>query len=209
MRNAVAGDAAVRGRIRIARGAPAGSGERLAVHPVAGAAGETLYFVCLEAVQDVREAVVEGGSAETVVRRKELEDELATTREHLQTLVEELETQNEEMQALNEEIQASNEELQASNEELEAANEELQSTNEELMTINQELSVKTGELTATNTDLESIQNAVGMPVLVVDAKLSIVRRNLLANQLLRLPPASPCPGCPSCRCRRGSPTSPR
>ena len=194
LRNAVAGDAAVRGRIRIARGAPAGSGERLAVHPVAGAASETLYFVCLEAVQDVREAVVEGGSAETVVRRKELEDELATTREHLQTLVEELETQNEEMQALNEEIQASNEELQASNEELEAANEELQSTNEELMTINQELSVKTGELTATNTDLESIQNAVGMPVLVVDAKLSIVRRNLLANQLLRLPPGLPVPG---------------
>ena len=190
-----AGAAVARGRIRIPRGASPGSGERLAVHPVTVPGGEGLYFVCLEPVQGVRESpVVDAAPAEAAAGRKELEDELATTREHLQTLVEELETQNEEMQALNEEVQASNEELQASNEELEAANEELQSTNEELMTINQELSVKTAELGATNADLESIQNAVGMPVLVVDTTLSIVRRNALAGELLRLPPGVPPPG---------------
>jgi len=67
-------------------------------------------------------------------RTKEIELELARTKEHLQTVIEELETSNEEMQSLNEELQSSNEELQSSNEELETTNEELQSTNEELQT---------------------------------------------------------------------------
>jgi two-component system CheB/CheR fusion protein len=185
----------MRGRTRLNKSGPAGGGERLAVHPVVTPGGETLFFVCVETVEMVRETVVEtAADGEGAIRRKELEDELTTTREHLQTLVEELETQNEEMQALNEEVQASNEELQASNEELEAANEELQSTNEELMTINQELSVKTSELTATNADLESIQNAVGIPVFVIDAELAIVRRNWLASELLRVPHGVVAPG---------------
>jgi hypothetical protein len=98
------------------------------------------------------------------VTDKELEDELAATREHLQTLVEELETSNEEMQALNEEIQASNEEMQASNEELEASNEELQSTNEELATVNEELQIKTAETQELNIELECIQNSVDYPL---------------------------------------------
>jgi two-component system CheB/CheR fusion protein len=102
------------------------------------------------------------------VTDKELEDELAATREHLQTLVEELETSNEEMQALNEEIQASNEEMQASNEELEASNEELQSTNEELATVNEELQIKTAETQELNIELECIQNSVDYPLLVLD-----------------------------------------
>ncbi len=70
---------------------------------------------------------------------KQLELELARTKEHLQTVIEELETSNEEMQSLNEELQSSNEELQSSNEELETTNEELQSTNEELQTAYTEL----------------------------------------------------------------------
>lgn len=72
-------------------------------------------------------------------RIRELEDELATTKEHLQIFTEELEATNEELQTMNEELQSSNEELKSSNEELETSNEELQSANEELNTANYEL----------------------------------------------------------------------
>ena len=108
---------------------------------------------------------------------KTLQDELATTREHLQTLVEELETSNEEMQALNEELQASNEELQSTNEEMETANEELQSTNEELTTVNEELQVKASQLAEANADLENIQSSAEFPILVVDEHLRVTRYN--------------------------------
>jgi two-component system CheB/CheR fusion protein len=120
------------------------------------------------------------------VTDKELEDELAATREHLQTLVEELETSNEEMQALNEEIQASNEEMQASNEELEASNEELQSTNEELATVNEELQIKTAETQELNIELECIQNSVDYPLLVLDRNACLQRFNSAAARLFKL-----------------------
>jgi len=73
------------------------------------------------------------------LRIKKLEDELNSTKEHLQVFTEELEATNEELQTMNEELQSSNEELKSSNEELETSNEELQSANEELNTANQEL----------------------------------------------------------------------
>ena len=73
------------------------------------------------------------------LRIKELEDELSSTKEHLQIFTEELEATNEELQTINEELQSSNEELKSSNEEMETSNEELQSANEELNTANQEL----------------------------------------------------------------------
>ncbi|WP_047545528.1 CheR family methyltransferase [Psychroserpens sp. Hel_I_66] len=73
------------------------------------------------------------------LRIKELEDELTSTKEHLQIFTEELEATNEELQTINEELQSSNEELKSSNEELETSNEELQSANEELNIANQEL----------------------------------------------------------------------
>ena len=79
---------------------------------------------------------------------RELEQELAFTREHLQDTVEELETSTEELQSLNEEMQAANEELQATNEELETSNEELQASNEELHTVNDELRAKSDEAAA-------------------------------------------------------------
>lgn len=73
------------------------------------------------------------------LRIRELEDELASTKEHLQIFTEELEATNEELQTINEELQSANEELKSSNEELETSNEELQSANEELNTANNEL----------------------------------------------------------------------
>lgn len=80
-------------------------------------------------------------------RIQELEDELASTKEHLQTYIEEIETTNEKLHSLNEEMQSTNEELQSSNEELETTNEELQSTNEEIQ-------FAYGELKAAHEELE-------------------------------------------------------
>ena len=157
---------------------------RISVHPVPDSGHDSLFMVCIEWIQSgVSKAL---GDDSGNVTDRELEDELAATREHLQTLVEELETSNEEMQALNEEIQASNEEMQASNEELEASNEELQSTNEELATVNEELQIKTVEMQELNTDLECIQNSVDYPLLVLDSSLGLLRYNRAAVALFKL-----------------------
>jgi two-component system CheB/CheR fusion protein len=118
------------------------------------------------------------------VRR--LQEELASTRDHLQTVIEEHETANEELQALNEEMQSSNEELQSTNEELETTNEELQSANEELTTLNQEVNVKAQELHALNTRLQAVQGALFYPLLVVDRHLKVTEFNPAAKFLFRL-----------------------
>ena len=160
-------------------------GVRISVHPLPDSGHDSLFMVCIEWIQPVGGKILEGDGAGSITDR-ELEDELAATREHLQTLVEELETSNEEMQALNEEIQASNEEMQASNEELEASNEELQSTNEELATVNEELQIKTTETQELNIDLENIQNSVDYPLLVLDQNQALLRYNRAAIHLFKL-----------------------
>ena len=119
-------------------------------------------------------------------RLRELERELAATKQHLQTTVEELETANEELQSLNEELQSSNEELQSSNEELETSNEELQSTNEELTTVNEELQVKSAELTEANTYLQNILGNLGFALLVVDRNLHVTRFNPPSQDLFEI-----------------------
>lgn len=172
------------GRPRVLRDLNTKRALRVSVHPVADLNGEALFMVCLDWVNASKSeptSAVGVGSAD-----KELEDELAATKEHLQTLVEELETSNEEMQALNEEIQASNEEMQASNEELEASNEELQSTNEELATVNEELQIKTVEMQQLMLEMENIQNSIDYPLVVLDSSLRVVRCNSAAAQQFKL-----------------------
>ncbi|KKM78425.1 hypothetical protein LCGC14_1360080, partial [marine sediment metagenome] len=88
------------------------------------------------------------------LRIKELEDELASTKEHLQIFTEELEATNEELQTINEELQSANEELKSSNEELETSNEELQSANEELNTANHEMRLANEELVKKENELQ-------------------------------------------------------
>ena len=94
------------------------------------------------------------------LRIKELEHELAATKEHLQTYIEELETTNEELQSLNEEMQSTNEELQSSNEELETTNEELQYTNEEIQIAYAELKMNNEELNKKEQQLHEVQKNV-------------------------------------------------
>ncbi len=104
---------------------------------------------------------------------RQIEDEIASTREALQQTIEELQTSNEELQSVNEEMQATNEELQATNEELETSNEELQATNEELITVNEEMQINSTELQQLTIELEAILNATPYPTLVVDPALQI------------------------------------
>src|SRR6185369_16940203 len=117
---------------------------------------------------------------------KRLQQELASTKDHLQTVIEEHETSNEELQALNEEMQSANEELQSTNEELETTNEELQSANEELTTLNQEVNVKAQELQALNQRLAAVQSALFYPLMVVDRNLRLTEFNPAAKFLFRL-----------------------
>ena len=122
-------------------------------------------------------------------RVSQLEQELATSREHLQTLIEEQESTNEELRSANEEIQSSNEELQSTNEELETAKEELQSTNEELITLNEELKSGNVELTEVNNDLTNLLKSVNIPIVMVDRGLRIRRFTPVAQRTLKLIPA--------------------
>ena len=122
-------------------------------------------------------------------RVSQLEQELATSREHLQTLIEEQESTNEELRSANEEIQSSNEELQSTNEELETAKEELQSTNEELITLNEELKSGNMELTVLNNDLTNLLKSVNIPIVMIDRGLRIRRFTPVAQRTLKLIPA--------------------
>ena len=119
-------------------------------------------------------------------RISQIEQELATTREHLQTLIEEQESINEELRSANEEIQSSNEELQSTNEELETAKEELQSTNEELITLNEELKSGNVELSELNNDLTNLLRSVNIPIVMVDRNLRIRRFTPVAQRTLKL-----------------------
>ena len=170
MRQAQVKHTIANGRPRHIKSLDPARGVRISVHPLPDSGQDLLFMVCIEWIQPVSAKSI-GDDGGTVTDR-ELEDELAATREHLQTLVEELET--------------SNEEMQASNEELEASNEELQSTNEELATVNEELQIKTAETQELNIDLENIQNSVDYPLLVLDQKHALIRYNRTAAQLFKL-----------------------
>ncbi len=175
----------VHGRPHALKGEPNATPVRISVHPLVEEGSEKLHLVCFE---PATAPPTRGRKREVPdeANRKELEDELAATREHLQALAQELDTSNEEMQALNEEVQASNEELQSSNEELQSSNEELQSTNEELTTLNDELQIKTAELESANTELQTIQNSLDFPLFAVDNRLLLTRFNQPAALFFRL-----------------------
>ena len=167
----------------------------LEVVPMSGSALRERCFLLL--FEDSRVAVSDPANLKAKRGRRNLQDarvtqleqELATTREHLQTLVEEQESTNEGLRSANEEIQSSNEELQSTNEELETAKEELQSTNEELITLNEELKSGNLELTEVNNDLTNLLKSVNIPIVMVDRGLRIRRFTPVAQRTLKLIPA--------------------
>jgi two-component system CheB/CheR fusion protein len=119
---------------------------------------------------------------------KQLHQELAAARDHLQSVIEEYEATNEELQSASEEAQSSNEELQSINEELETSKEELESSNEELNTLNEELNSRNEELGRLNSDLVNLLGSVQMPILMLDSRLRIRRFTPAAEKLLNLIP---------------------
>jgi two-component system CheB/CheR fusion protein len=119
-------------------------------------------------------------------RAAELEQELETTREHLQSMIHDLEAANEELQSANEEILSSNEELQSTNEELDTAREELQSTNEEINTVNEELQGRNEELIHANSDLVNLLGNVQLAIVIVSNDLRIRRFTPIAERVLNL-----------------------
>lgn len=126
-------------------------------------------------------------------RITELEQELNSTKEHLQTFIEELETTNEELQSLNEELQSSNEELQSSNEELETSNEELQSTNEELQIAYAELKAAADEiekqsnlLRLSEANAKALLNNTLQSFVLIDRDYKIIMFNKVAENFYRI-----------------------
>jgi len=117
---------------------------------------------------------------------RQLEADVASTREALQQTIEELQTSNEEQQSLNEELQSTNEDLQATNEELETSNEELQSSNEELLTVNEELQINASELESVRQDLESILQSAPFGILVIDNAMQVSRCSAPAREMFQI-----------------------
>jgi two-component system CheB/CheR fusion protein len=114
----------------------------------------------------------------------QLKQELGATKEYLQSIIEALEGSNEELQSANEEIQSGNEELQSTNEELQTSKEELESANEELNTVNEEMQHRNVELTQVNNDLQNLLTSVNIPIIMLDAGLSIRRMTPQVNEIL-------------------------
>ncbi len=150
----------------------------------------TLLLFEQQALADIGQKPASPEDDEPAIRLRELEQELAATRDHLQTSIQELETSNEELQSINEEFQSTSEELQSSNEELQTTNEELQSTNEELQTVNDELKAKTEELGAANVDLQNILNTALSGIVVLDRELRVTRYSAASKDVFKLWPTS-------------------
>ena len=117
-----------------------------------------------------------------------LQQDLDTTRLHLQSIIQEQEATNQDLRAANEEILSSNEELQSTNEELQTAKEEIQATNEELSTINDELYRRNAETTRISDDFQNLLSSIHIPILMLEDDLKIRRFTPTAAALFNLIP---------------------
>jgi PAS domain S-box-containing protein len=163
---------------------------QLVVTPVHTPGREPEFLVTIEESPD-------GAGAEKNRRRnlprkgvapqiRQLEEELARTREYLQVVIEEHEAATEELKSAHEEVQSGNEELQSTNEELLTAKEELQSTNEELTTVNEEMYGRNSELQQVNNDLLNLLSSVTIPIVMLGNDLRIRRFTPQAEKILNL-----------------------
>jgi len=148
----------------------------------AGTGGQRLMLVTIEEDRDGSVTPIEmpmDVDDAAQMRIRELENELAQTRENLQATIEELETTNEEQQAGNEELLASNEELQSTNE-------ELHSLNEELYTVNAEYQAKIQELTELHHDMDNLLMSTNIGTIFLDAELRVRKFTPAATEAFNL-----------------------
>ena len=120
---------------------------------------------------------------------RELQAELAATRDQLTATIDDLEAANDALRVSHEEAISINEELQSGNEELETSKEELQSLNEELTTLNQQLETKVAELQAATNDLENLLTSSHVPTIFLDSSRRIRRYTPSSRQLFNLIPS--------------------
>jgi two-component system CheB/CheR fusion protein len=121
--------------------------------------------------------------------KRQLEDDLRTTRQDLETSIQALETSNVELRIANEEAMSMNEELQSANEELETSKEEMQSVNEELNTVNTDMERTVNELRTANDDLSNLLAGSDLPTLFLDRELRIKRFTPASRRLFSLLPS--------------------
>lgn len=112
-----------------------------------------------------------------LIRNKQLQKELAQTREDMRSVTEDQEAANEELQSANEELLSGSEELQSVNEELETSKEEVQTSNEELIIVNQELFDRNEQLNLSRLYAESIVTTIREPLIILNKELKIRSAN--------------------------------
>ena len=119
---------------------------------------------------------------------KQLREELALTRRHLQASALEQESANESLRATLEELQSTNEELQVTNEEVETGKEELQNTNESLALAHGNLQLRNAELKQLIHDQVHLVEAASIAAALFGPDLHLRRMTALAASLLQLTP---------------------
>ena len=119
-------------------------------------------------------------------RIKELETELAETRDYLQSVEEQHAAAIEKVQSSDQETTSTNEELQSINEELETSAEELESTNEELTTVNEEMDHRNKELHRLNSDLTNLQTSTHLGIVLLGPDLTLRRFSAQAEKQFNL-----------------------
>ncbi len=121
--------------------------------------------------------------------KRQLEDDLRTTRQDLESTIQALEASNAELRIANEEAMSMNEELQSANEELETSKEEMQSVNEELNSVNSDMERTVNELRTANDDLSNLLAGSDLPTLFLDRELCIKRFTPASRRLFSLIPS--------------------
>lgn len=121
--------------------------------------------------------------------KRQLEDDLRTTRQDLESTIQALEASNAELLIANEEAMSMNEELQSANEELETSKEEMQSVNEELNSVNSDMERTVNELRTANADLSNLLAGSDLPTLFLDRELCIKRFTPASRRLFSLIPS--------------------
>ena len=157
---------------------------RINIIPFQAGAGAKDYFLVLFqdelripaiAAAEDKSRVNSGPKSDESLEIARIQQELKTTKEHLESIVQEHQAANQDLRAANEEILSSNEELQSMNEELETAKEEIQATNEELNTINDELQRRNLESTKVSNDLQNLLGSIKIPILMLGGDLRVRR----------------------------------
>jgi two-component system CheB/CheR fusion protein len=151
--------------------------------------GDGLLLLSFQVVPAAALAPPAGGPSSEpfeMQRIRDLERDLAYTRETLHATIEEQETSNEELKSTNEEMQSTNEELQSTNEELETSKEELQSINEELVTVNGELQSKIEQLADMQNDMKNLLDSINIGTIFLDERLIIRRFTRDAGRIYHL-----------------------